>query len=137
MYCEIEPVAISEAVRYIKDKLDGKRLSKDQINKIVEGITNNNLSSIELTYFVAGSYIRGLSLQETSYLTEAMYKTGDVLKFDSELVVDKHCIGGVAGNRTTPIVVSIVAAAGLTIPKTSSRSITSPARNCRCHGSNL
>jgi len=127
MYCEIEPVAISEAVRYIKDKLDGKRLSKDQINKIVEGITNNNLSSIELTYFVAGSYIRGLSLQETSYLTEAMYKTGDVLKFDSELVVDKHCIGGVAGNRTTPIVVSIVAAAGLTIPKTSSRSITSPA----------
>ncbi len=43
------------------------------------------------------------------------------------LVADKHCVGGLPGNRTTPIVVAIVAAHGLTIPKTSSRAITSPA----------
>lgn len=43
------------------------------------------------------------------------------------MVLDKHCIGGLPGNRTTPLVVSIVSAAGLTIPKTSSRAITSPA----------
>jgi thymidine phosphorylase len=41
--------------------------------------------------------------------------------------VDKHCIGGLAGNRTTPIVVAIVTALGLIMPKTSSRAITSPA----------
>ena len=43
------------------------------------------------------------------------------------MIVDKHCIGGVPGNRTTMIVVPMLAAAGLTVPKTSSRSITSPA----------
>ncbi len=42
-------------------------------------------------------------------------------------VLDKHCVGGLPGNRTTPIVVAIVAAAGHLIPKTSSRAITSPA----------
>ena len=43
------------------------------------------------------------------------------------MVVDKHCIGGIPGNRTSMIVVPIVAAHGLVIPKTSSRAITSPA----------
>ena len=42
-------------------------------------------------------------------------------------VLDKHCVGGLPGNRTTPIVVAIVAALGYRIPKTSSRAITSPA----------
>ena len=66
-------------------------------------------------------------MQETVWLTEAMTYEGDILKLDRYPIMDKHCVGGVAGNRTTPIVVPIVAAAGLTIPKTSSRSITSPA----------
>jgi thymidine phosphorylase len=68
-----------------------------------------------------------LDLAETIALTRAMVEAGDTLKWPASLVVDKHCVGGLPGNRTTPIVVSIVAAAGLTIPKTSSRAITSPA----------
>lgn len=47
--------------------------------------------------------------------------------WDVSPVIDKHCVGGLPGNRTTPIVVAIVAAHGLTMPKTSSRAITSPA----------
>jgi thymidine phosphorylase len=42
-------------------------------------------------------------------------------------VVDKHCIGGIPGNRTSMLIVPIVAAHGMIIPKTSSRAITSPA----------
>jgi len=56
-----------------------------------------------------------------------MIGTGEQLRWDCEVVADKHCVGGLPGNRTTPIIVAIVAAAGLTIPKTSSRAITSPA----------
>ena len=56
-----------------------------------------------------------------------MARAGTQLQWDNPIVVDKHCIGGIPGNRTSMIVVPIVAAHGLTIPKTSSRAITSPA----------
>jgi len=115
-----------ESVRFIKRKLDGKTLTSDQIYEIVKDIVDNKLTTIETTYFISGSYTNGLSENETIALTRAMIDTGDVLKF-KDPVFDKHCIGGVPGNRTTMIVVPILAAAGLIIPKTSSRSITSPA----------
>src|SRR3989344_7923295 len=66
-----------------------------------------------------------MSLEETVNLTKAMVNTGTKLKFKKGKVADKHCIGGIAGNRTTPIMISICAAAGLILPKTSSRAITS------------
>lgn len=65
--------------------------------------------------------------QEIADLTRAMVDSGERLDWGAELVVDKHCVGGLPGNRTTPIVVAIVAAFGLIMPKTSSRAITSPA----------
>ena len=116
-----------DSVRYIRKKLNGKELSSSEIRTIVEDIVNNRLTSIETTYFISAGYTKGLSEKETIALTRAMIETGDVLKLDKYPVFDKHCIGGVAGNRTTMIVVPILAAAGITIPKTSSRSITSPA----------
>jgi len=60
-------------------------------------------------------------------LTRAMAQAGTQLKWNAPVVVDKHCIGGIPGNRTSMILVPIVAAHGLPIPKTSSRAITSPA----------
>ena len=68
-----------------------------------------------------------MDLDEISGLTKAMITSGKQLDWNKEIVVDKHCIGGLPGNRTTPIVVAIAAAYGLTMPKTSSRAITSPA----------
>ena len=65
-------------------------------------------------------------MDEVVSLTNSMVDTGQQIDFGTD-IVDKHCVGGVVGNRTTMIVVPIIAAAGLTIPKTSSRSITSPA----------
>jgi AMP phosphorylase len=116
-----------ESLGFIKKKMDGKRLKPKEIETIVEDIVSNDLTTIELTYFISACYTHGLSLEETVALTKAMIKTGDILKLDKYPIVDKHCLGGVAGNRTTMIVVPILAAAGLTVPKTSSRSITSPA----------
>jgi len=115
------------SIEYIKKKLDGAKLTRKEIDQIVWDIVHNKLSQIELTYFVAACYSNELNFNETAWLTQSMTNQGDILKLDRYPVMDKHCVGGVAGNRTTPIVVAIVAAAGLTIPKTSSRSITSPA----------
>lgn len=114
------------SVYYIRDKLDGKNLTKGEINSIIKDVVIGKLSAIELTYFVGACYTKGMSMEETVALTEAIVKNGNQLKLEDKIILDKHCSGGVPGNRTTMLVVPIVAAAGFTIPKTSSRSITSP-----------
>ncbi len=116
-----------ESLKYIKKKLDGEKLNSKEIESIVKDIVENHLSPVEMTYFVAACYSRAMSDEETITLTNAMVKTGEILKLKRHPILDKHCVGGVAGNRTTMILVPIIAAAGYTIPKTSSRSITSPA----------
>ncbi len=116
-----------KSLSFIKKKLEGKKLNYEEIRQIMDDVVNNVLTDIELTYFVAGSFINELSMDEATYLSMAMINTGEILKFEEYPIVDKHCIGGVAGNRTTLLVVPIVAACGLKCPKTSSRSITSAA----------
>lgn len=127
-----DPVNISleekpKSIALIKAKLDGKKLSQEDMNTIIQDIVHNKLTEVEITYFVAAGYVKGLDMDETVYLTRAMINTGQILKVDRYPVVDKHCVGGVAGNRTTMVVVPILVAAGYCVPKTSSRSITSPA----------
>ncbi|HLG23921.1 MAG TPA: AMP phosphorylase [Candidatus Nanoarchaeia archaeon] len=123
----IKPARKPLSLEFIKKKLDGHKLSEEEITQIVWDIVHNKLSAIELTYFVAACYTNVMSTDETIMLTKAMVKTGEVLKLNKYPIIDKHCIGGIPGNRTSMIVVPIIAAAGFYIPKTSSRSITSPA----------
>lgn len=115
-----------ESVTFIRDKLYGKRLNYQELYRIVDDITHDRLTAIEKTYFVAASFAQGLSVDEVVDLTKAMVYTGEKLKF-SGVTLDKHSAGGVPGNRTTMIIVPIIAAAGFKVPKTSSRAITSPA----------
>lgn len=126
-YVEIIPARKPLSIDYIKKKLEGFTLNEKEIDQIVWDIAHNKLSDIEITYFVSACYSNEMSVKETTMLTKSMTEHGDVLKLNKKIVMDKHCVGGVAGNRTTPIIVPIIAAAGLAIPKTSSRSITSPA----------
>jgi len=115
------------SIDLIKKKLDGQHLSKQELSQVVWDIVHNKLSDIELTFFVAASYAHHNTLNETVWLTEAMVEQGQRLRLRKKIILDKHCIGGIPGNRTTPIVVPILAAAGYCMPKTSSRAITSPA----------
>jgi putative thymidine phosphorylase len=114
------------SLQFIRKKLDGEELNFEEIYQIVKDIVDDSLTTVETSYFVSACYTGGLSKDEIVSLTKAMVKTGVILKFEGD-VFDKHCIGGIAGNRTTPIIVPICCAAGLKMPKTSSRSITSPA----------
>jgi putative thymidine phosphorylase len=116
-----------DSLKFIKKKLDGKSLNYDEMKCILEDVVAGNITQVELTYYVAANYMKGMSLSEVVDLTNAMINTGDKLVFKNKIVFDKHCIGGVAGNRTTMVVVPMLIAAGLTVPKTSSRAITSPA----------
>ncbi len=116
-----------DSVYYIKKKLDDIELERDELETIVQDINADRLNDVELGAFVCGTYTNGLSLQETMHLTECMANAGEFMDWTDGPIADKHSIGGVAGNRVTPIVVPIVAAAGIKIPKTSSRAVTSPA----------
>jgi AMP phosphorylase len=111
---------------YIKKKMDNGVLTKEEIHEIIKDIVDNALTEAETAYFVAAVYKNKMSPAETEALISSMVSVGKRLSFDG-IVVDKHSIGGIAANRTTPIVVSICAAAGLIMPKTSSRAITSAA----------
>jgi thymidine phosphorylase len=125
---KIVPAPKPKSLEYIRDKFYGKiRFTESMCEEIIKDIVENRFSEIETTYFVLASTAHQLDDNETINLTKAMVKAGKVLNFNKKRVVDKHCIGGIPNNRTTMIVVPIIAVAGLTIPKTSSRSITSPA----------
>lgn len=113
------------ALQAIQKKLLGKRLSYEEIFAIMDQISKDRMSQVLTTYFAASGYSKGFTNTEIYYLTKAMMETGDRLEFKG-IVADKHSIGGVPGTRTTMIVVPIVAAAGFTIPKSSSRAITTP-----------
>ena len=115
-----------ESIESIKKKILGKTLNFKEMYSIVKDIADFVLGDIEITYFVASGFARKFSHEELYYLTRAIAETGDMLKLPGP-VVDKHSIGGLPGNRTTPIVVPIIASLGFKIPKTSSRAITSAA----------
>ncbi len=109
----------------IKAKIKGKTLSSEEITEIVNDATRGNLLPIEIAAFITGLEVRGLSDEEVVDLTLAMAHSGEILDFGPD-VYDKHSTGGVPGNKVTLIIVPIVASAGLFIPKTSTRAITSP-----------
>ncbi len=115
------------STEFIKKKLNEKSLSEKEIEEIISDIVSNELSEAEIALFISAMYKQGMSFKETTSLIKSLLKYGNTIKLKNKYVVDKHCIGGIPGNRTTPIIVSICAAAGLTFPKSSSKAITSAA----------
>lgn len=110
----------------VRAKIRGQTLSREEIEAVIGDIAAYRYSPMEIAAFLIAS-ASFLTTDEMLSLTHAMANVGNRLEWDMPLVVDKHCIGGIPGNRTSMIVVPIVAAHGLPIPKTSSRAITSPA----------
>ncbi len=122
----IAPAEPPESVEFLRNKIHGHTLDSGQIRGIITDIANYRYSEREIAAFLV-SCAGFMTTSEMLSLTRAMAEVGTQLHWDAPVVVDKHCIGGIPGNRTSMIIVPIVAAHGLTIPKTSSRAITSPA----------
>lgn len=116
-----------ESLAILRRKIHGHELDDRQFNAIISDMLDHKYSTTELAAFVSACCGGRLTDRETASLTRAMVDAGSRLRWTSDVIVDKHCIGGLPGNRTTPIVVAIVTSLGFVMPKTSSRAITSPA----------
>jgi AMP phosphorylase len=127
MEVEVRESGRHASLDFIKKKMDKKRLTKEEILTIIKDIVNDDLSPAELTAFITAGYINELDMDEIEHLTRAIVETGEQLRFATRPIVDKHSVGGVPGNKISLLVVPIIVAAGLKIPKTSSRAITGAA----------
>lgn len=126
---EMIDITLSErpaSIESIKKKLLGGELNYKEMHAVVKDIADYVLGDLEITYFVASGFARKFSNSELYYLTKSIAETGDMLRLPGP-VLDKHSVGGLPGNRTTMLVVPIIASLGFKIPKTSSRAITSAA----------
>jgi len=116
---------VPHSLEHVRRKIDGDTLDDADIHEIIQDISAYRYSPMEIGAFLVAC-AGFMTTQETLSLTRAMADAGRRMRWPAEIVVDKHCIGGIPGNRTSMIVVPIIAAHGLTMPKTSSRAITSP-----------
>ena len=123
----VEHAELPESMDAVRRKINGERLALKDFENITADIVDNRYSRMEMAAFLVSCAQSGLDREEILYLTQAMTTSGESMRWQESIVADKHCIGGIPGNRTTMIIVPIVAAHGLMIPKTSSRAITSPA----------
>ena len=119
-----EPPKSMDAVRR---KINGERLNQEDFIDIADDIAESRYSKMEMAAFLVATGQNNLDRDELLFLTRAMLQSGERMDWHESLVADKHCIGGIPGNRTSMLVVPIVSAHGMLIPKTSSRAITSPA----------
>lgn len=129
---EGDPIHVShppslDSLSSVRRRIHGNRLDEQAVAGIVQDVVAGRYTDVHLAAFLTAGAALPLDADETAYLTRAMVEAGDRISWNAPLVVDKHSVGGLPGNRTTPIVVAIAAAHGLIMPKTSSRAITSPA----------
>lgn len=118
---------VLESLAGVRQRIYGRRLEAGDVQAIVRDVVRGRYTDVHLAAFLTATATLPLSMDEIVFLTQAMVDVGERLSWPSSIVVDKHCVGGLPGNRTTPLVVAIAAANGLLMPKTSSRAITSPA----------
>ncbi|MGX6571298.1 thymidine phosphorylase family protein [Cupriavidus necator] len=116
-----------DSMSQVRAKIYGHRLDAPALDSIIHDVAAGRYPGTHIAAFLSACAGGRMDRQETIDLTRAMVAAGERLDWGHSPIADKHCVGGLPGNRTTPIVVSIIAAAGLTMPKTSSRAITSPA----------
>lgn len=116
-----------QSLSFVRSKVYGNPLTSFEIQRIIEDIAEGRYSNIHIAMFLTACTSNRLNESEIIALTQTMTEIGEQLSWPEPLIVDKHCVGGLPGNRTTLIVVPIVTAFGIMMPKTSSRAITSPA----------
>ena len=119
----MSPQIYNNALELVKRSIHGQRLTKDEFKKIFEAILEGTLPDVAIAAFILRQQYMPFSLDETADLTLAMVELGKTVDFGPN-TVDKHSIGGVPGNKVSLLIVPIIAATGLKIPKSSSRSIT-------------
>lgn len=120
------------SMEYIKKKILGHRLNKEELVEIMKDIGERKLTNVDVAFFMSTFFNPGFDDDETLWMAEGMAHSGEIMSFNDikdngKIVVDKHSIGGLAGKAATPIIVPVLASCGLVVPNTSTRAITTPA----------
>lgn len=116
-----------QSIGSLRGRIFGQRFTRESMQSIMRDVASGLYSDIHLAMLLTVMATRAMDDEELVHLTEAMIDVGERLRWQRKPIADKHCVGGLPGNRTTPLVVAMVTACGLWMPKTSSRAITSPA----------
>ncbi|OYT37784.1 MAG: AMP phosphorylase [Desulfurococcales archaeon ex4484_58] len=123
----VRPLPMPPSMSALRKRFRGERLSQDELFSLIKDVVEGVYGEAEIAAFIVSQLYYELSEDELYYLIRAMVETGSKIAFE-DTVYDEHSIGGVPGNsKVALIAVPTIAAAGLLIPKTSSRAITSPA----------
>ena len=111
------PVCVAQAeaprsMHAVRRKIRGERLRPGDFMDIARDIAGSGYSKMEIAAFLVAAGQTGLDRDEVTSLTRAMVECGEQFDWHEPFVVDKHCVGGIPGNRTSMILVPIVAAHG-------------------------
>ena len=111
-------------VEIINKKRLKKHLTKEEIKFVIDGYINNTITDYQMSSLLMAICINGMNKEETANLTDAMYRSGDVIDLSrlNSRKIDKHSTGGV-GDKTTLIVLPLVASCGVIAPKMSGRGL--------------
>lgn len=110
------------AYNIIQKKRDGIKLSKEEIDWFVQGLLEGRTADYQMSAWLMAIYLKGMSEDETAWLTDTMLFSGEVLHFDDKHVVDKHSTGGV-GDKTSFILAPIAKACGVKVPMMAGRGL--------------
>lgn len=111
-------------ISIIEKKKRKESLTKEEIEFVVNGFLDRTVLESQMSAFLMAVYFNGMDDEETYYLTDVMLKSGDIIELDKidGITVDKHSTGGV-GDKTSLILLPIVASCGIKVPKMSGRSL--------------
>jgi pyrimidine-nucleoside phosphorylase len=108
----------------IRKKRDGEKLSREEINFFIDGVTLGTVADYQISALLMAIYLNGMDDSEQEILTHAMLHSGNTLDFSdiAKPKADKHSTGGV-GDKTSLLIAPMVAACGVCVPMISGRGL--------------